>query len=128
MKKTIILSLLMLLTIGSQAADYNYMVFTLSDNTTKSITATDLSISFTGGNLVATSGNSTVTIPLTQLSKMEFSNDGTTGIDSIETDVTIDEATEIYDMNGRRMPNGSNLSRGIYIIKSNGKTTKVQVK
>ena len=130
MKKTIMLSLLIALSVATRATDYSYMVFTLNDNTTQSIPASDLSITFSGGNLIATSGSSTVTIALSNLQKMAFSNESsTTGIQAIESAaLTIDDATEIYDMNGRRIPSGSQLSRGIYIIKSNGRTSKVQVK
>ncbi len=128
MKKIIILALLAIFTLGTHAADYNYLKFTQSDGSTKSISASDLSITFSDGNMIATSGSSTVTIALTSLTKMEFSNSGETGIESIKTNFTIDDATEIYDMNGRRIPSGSALSRGVYIIKSNGKTQKIVVK
>ena len=128
MKKLLILTLLAALTLGTKAANYNYLVFTLTDGTTKSITANNLNITFADGKLEATSGNDGISIDLNVLAKMEFSNDNTTGIDTIEANVTLDEATEIYDMNGRRMPSSTTLSRGIYIIKSNGKTTKITVK
>ncbi len=128
MKKAVILTLLTALTLGTRAADYNYLVFTLNDNTTQAITASNLNITFANGNLIATSGSESLTIALTSLAKMEFSNDNTTGIEAIEATLNPDEATEIYDLNGRRIPSGTQLSRGIYIIKSNGKTTKVQVK
>ena len=32
--------------------------------------------------------------------------------------------TEIYDLQGRRMPNNANLTNGIYIVKKNGKVAK----
>lgn len=128
MKKIIILSMLMLLGVGVRAADYGYLVFTLSDGTTKNITSTGVNITFADGKLTATAGTETVAVELASLTKMEFSNDGTTGISSVNCDFEAAEGTEIYDVNGRRMPSGSNLQRGVYIIKSNGKTTKVQVK
>ncbi len=129
MKKIMVLTFLTVLTLGMRAADYNYLVFTLNDNTTQAISASYLNITFSNGSLIATSGSETVTIELTKLTKMAFSNDNATGIQTIESAaVTIDSATEIYDLNGRRLPNGSQLSRGIYVIKSNGKTSKVQIK
>lgn len=54
MKKIIILSMLMLLGVGVRAADYGYLVFTLSDGTTKSITSTGVNITFADGKLTAT--------------------------------------------------------------------------
>ena len=130
MKKAMILSLLSILTLGMRAGDYQYLVFTLTDGTTQAVTATDLSISFSDGNLVAKSGNETLaTLSLTTLSAMEFSNDGTTGIEGISTDkLTTDSATVIYDLNGRRMPQGAQLPKGVYILKSNNKTIKVNIK
>ena len=82
-------------------------------------------MTYTGGTQL-TILNKTYT--LSDITKMEFSNDGTTGIDRVSYDFTITDDTEVYDLNGRRLPSTATLSRGIYIIKSNGKTTKVQVK
>ena len=131
MKKKIIMACLMALTsITLQAADYQYLVFTLTDGTTQSITAQDLTLTFTGGNLTAQSGTESLTIPLTSLTKMAFSNDGsTTGISTISSDgIQTDADAEVYDLNGRRLPSNTTLQRGIYIIKRNGQTTKVKVK
>ena len=129
MKRFMILTMLALLTLGSSAEDYNYLVFTQSDGTTKSIAAGNVTIAFADGNLTATSGSETVTIPLASLTKMAFSNDGTTGIVLTTADgkLTADDA-EVYDLNGRRLPSSTSLSRGIYILKSNGKTSKIQVR
>ena len=128
MKKLLVLTMLAALTLGARAAEYSYLVFTLSDGTTQSVSATDLNITFANGNMTATSGGNTVTIALSNLTKMEFSNEGATGISTVNCDFTTTDDTEVYDLNGRRLPSNATLSRGIYIIKSNGKTTKVQVK
>ena len=74
MKKLLILTMLAALTTGARAAEYNYLVFTLSDGSEQAIVATGLNITFTDGNLVATTGNETLaTIPLASLLKMQFS-------------------------------------------------------
>ena len=127
-KKIFILTILTAITTTLKAADYQYLMFTLTDGTTQSITATGLTLTFSDGNLTAKSGTTTLTLALTDLTKMEFSDNGSTGISTLKADVTLDEKTEVYDLNGRRLPNSSQLQRGVYIIKSNGKTTKVQVK
>ena len=93
MKKIIILSMLMLLGVGVRAADYGYLVFTLSDGTTKSITSTGVNITFADGKLTATAGTETVAVELASLTKMEFSNDGTTGISSVNCDFEAAEGT-----------------------------------
>ena len=128
MKKLLILTMLAALTLGARAAEYNYLVFTLNDGTTQSVSASNLNITFADGKLKATSGSNTVTIALSDLTKMEFSNEGTTDISIVSCDFNATDDTEVYDLNGRRLPSKATLSRGIYIIKSNGKTTKVQVK
>lgn len=130
MKKFLVLSLLSILSIGMRAADYQYLVFTMTDGSTKAVTATDLAISFADGNLVATSGNETLaTLPLSSLTEMEFSNDNTTGIETISVDaLSTDAATVIYDLNGRQMPQGAALPKGVYILKNNNRTLKVNIK
>lgn len=130
MKKTIILTLLCALCMGAQAADYNYLVFTMNDNTTQTVAASNLTMSFGDGKLTVSNGTTTLaTITLADLAKMEFSNTESTGITTISTDrLTIDETTQVYDLNGRQLPSGTQLQRGIYIVKTNGRTIKVQIR
>ena len=130
MKKTMILTLLCALYMGAQAADYNYLVFTMNDNTTQTIAASNLTMSFGDGKLTVSNGTTTLaTITLADLAKMEFSNTESTGISTISTDrLTIDETTQVYDLNGRQLPSGTQLQRGIYIVKTNGRTIKVQIR
>lgn len=130
MKKTIIIAMLCILTAGMQAAEYEYLVFTLSDGTTTAVAASNLTITFSDGNLVASSGNETLaTLPLAELTQMEFSNDDPTGITAISTDKLItDETAAVYDMNGRRMPAATSLPNGVYIVKTQSKTVKVYIR
>ena len=130
MKRTIILTLLTVFAMGLRAADYQYLVFTLTDGTTQAVTATNLNISFSDGNLVATSGTETLaTLPLASLAKMEFSIDGSTGIERISVDQLVtDDNTVIYDMQGRQMPRGTQLPKGVYILKNNDRTLKVNIR
>lgn len=132
MKKAIILKLLTVLTLGTRAADYDYLVFTQNDGTTKAVTATNLAISVGNDQLVVTDNNGTTlaTFPLASLTKMEFSNDGgSTGISTISADMlTTDDATAIYDMSGRQMPRNTQLPKGVYILKNSNRTIKVQIK
>ena len=122
--------LLCILATRMQAGDYQYVVFTLNNGTTQAVTATNLSITFTSDNLVATSGNETLaTLPLSTLTSMEFSTDGTTGISQITADQLItDDNTVIYDMQGRQMPQGAALPKGVYIVKNNNRTFKVNIR
>ena len=128
MKKMMILTLLCALYLGARAADYNYLVFTLNDGSEQAIVATDLNITFTDGNLVATTGNETLaSIPLASLQKMQFSESNTTGIRALSLD-SQDDIKAIYDLQGRMMPLNTQLPKGTYIIKTSSRTIKVNIR
>lgn len=59
------------------------------------------------------------------LSACYFTLGGTTSVSGVES--TAGTAADIYDINGRRLPQGSlnSLPRGIYIVKQGGKTFKI---
>lgn len=130
MKKSLILTLLSILTMGMRAADYQYLVFTMNDGTTQAVTASNIAISISGDNLVVSTTTETLaTLPLASLTQMEFSNDGTTGISQITANqLTTDADTVIYDLNGRQMPSGAALPKGVYIVKNQNKTLKVTIR
>lgn len=130
MKKSLILTLLSILTMGMRAADYQFLVFTMNDGTTQAVTASNIAISISGDNLVVSTTTETLaTLPLASLTQMEFSNDGTTGISQITANqLTTDADTVIYDLNGRQMPSGAALPKGVYIVKNQNKTLKVTIR
>ena len=128
MKRLTILTLLSVITLATRAADYNYLVFTLNDGSEQAIVATNLSITFTDGNLVATTADETLaTIPLTTLQKMQFSESNTTAISALPLDGQ-DDIKAIYDLQGRMMPLNTQLPKGTYIVKTSSRTIKVFVK
>ena len=106
------------------ADEYGYMVFTLSDGTTQSITASGLSLSFADGSLTAQNGSKTLTIPLSNLKTMAFSKDGQSGVDTVTTD---DGDEEIYDLQGHRVTRAQ-MRKGVYIVKTKNRTYKVSVR
>ena len=123
-----ILTLLSVITLATRAADYNYLVFTLNDGSEQAIVATNLNITFTDGNLVATTANETLaTIPLATLQKMQFSESNTTDISGLPLD-SQDDIKAIYDLQGRMMPLNTQLPKGTYIVKTSSRTIKVFVK
>ena len=132
MKKSILLlALIATFSTNVFADDYQYLTFLKSDGSSLSVTAEGLKITFVDGNLVATQGGQTTTIALTDLNKMYFTSEAT-GIKLTDSEqLTIDNA-EVYDIQGRRV-NGQwstvngQLPRGIYIVKKDGKSTKVIV-
>lgn len=128
MKRLTILTLLSVITLATRAADYNYLVFTLNDGSEQAIVATNLNITFTDGNLVATTANETLaTIPLATLQKMQFSESNTTDISGLQLD-SQDDIKAIYDLQGRTMPLNTQLPKGTYIVKTSSRTIKVFVK
>ena len=128
MKRLTILTLLSVITLATRAADYNYLVFTLNDGSEQAIVATNLNITFTDGNLVATTANETLaTIPLATLQKMQFSESNTTDISGLQLE-SQDDIKAIYDLQGRTMPLNTQLPKGTYIVKTSSRTIKVFVK
>ena len=128
MKRLTILTLLSVITMATRAADYNYLVFTLNDGSEQAIVATNLSITFTDGNLVATTANETLaTIPLATLQKMQFSESNTTDISGLQLE-SQDDIKAIYDLQGRMMPLNTQLPKGTYIVKTSSRTIKVFVR
>ncbi len=109
---------------------YDYLVFSLQDGTSQSVTAVGTSITFSGTNAVVSNGSTKFTLSLADLASMFFSSDAsTTGISTIDADGTSadnGDATEIYTLNGVRVDDMS--KRGVYIVKKNGKTFKQVVK
>ena len=118
-------------TMAAQAVDYQYLNIEKTDGTAQSLTAEGLEISYSNGNLIATNGTEQATFALTTLKRMYFSNDKTTtAIETVEATAADwnDATTEIYDLSGRRLPQGKKPARGLYIFKKGNTTTKKYVK
>ena len=129
MKKIILLFMTLVGTLTAQADGYTYLTFETTDGAKASVAVSDLTLTISGTTLTA--GSQTFT--LTNLSKMYFStsDESTTGIEEI-TSAAMDEATEIYDLSGKKIVNGKlsngKLPHGVYIVKTKSKTFKMVVK
>lgn len=120
------MTLLLAGSLAAQATDYQYLTIEKNDGTAQSLTAVGLNITYTGTQLTATNGTETATFPLSEIRRMYFSNTKeTTGIETIIAEIAKD--AEVYDLNGRRVLT-SNLQKGVYIVKENGKPRKVTIK
>ena len=105
------------------AEDYSYLTFELTDGTKVSVSTASLTLTINGTTL--TTGSQSFT--LTNLSKMYFSTTNmSTGIETITT-ATLDDATDIYDLQGHKVTKGQ-MKKGVYIIKTKDKTYKIAVK
>jgi hypothetical protein len=135
MKKLFIMALLCAAALNMQAGDYKYLLLTASDNTESTIDVTnDVTITFADGKLMATSGGATVaTLPLSNLSKMAFTNE-TSGIESISFSNSPNATCEVYNLKGMSMGTyttvtaAQQLPAGVYIFKQNGASKKVVIK
>ena len=107
----------------AQTVDYTYLTFETTDGTKVSVPASSPTISISGTTLTADSQS----FLLSNLSKMYFSDaDETTGIEEI-TKATLDEASEIYDLQGHKVSK-EQMRKGVYIVKTKNRTYKMVVK
>ena len=107
-----------------QADDYAYLTFETTDGAKASVAVSSLTLTISGSTLTA--GSQTFT--LSNLCKMYFSasDESATGIEEI-TAATLDEAAEIYDLQGHKVSKDQ-MRKGIYIVKSSNRTYKMIVK
>ena len=106
-------------TLTAQAGDYTYLTFETADGAKASVDVSSLP--------VTTIGNQT--FALADLSKMYFlPTDETTGI-SEGLRVNSEEAATatFYDLHGKKVDK-SQLSKGVYIVKTKQRTYKMVVK
>jgi len=123
MKKLFLFLALMIGSLTAQAADYTYLTFETTDGAKVSVEASSLTITISGTTLTAGSQSFT----LSNLSKMYFStSDETTGIKAISAE-ELNEATEVYDLNGRKVQKDQ-LKKGVYVIKTKNGNHKIAVK
>ena len=122
-------------TLAAQAADYQYLTIEKKDGTALSMTAVGLNITYADGKMTATNGTETATLALTELIRMFFSNSKeATAIAAIE-DLQPETAATVYDLSGRLVASevlpstlNAQLRKGIYIVRQDTKTIKIQVR
>ena len=124
MKKIVLLLMALVGGLSVQAEDYAYLTFETTDGAKASVAVSSLTLTISGSTLTA--GSQTFT--LSNLSKMYFStaDETATGISEI-TAATLDEAAEIYDLQGHKVAKDQ-MRRGVYIVKSNSRTYKMIVR
>lgn len=123
MKKFFLLLTILVGTLTAQAEDYAYLTFETTDGAKASVAVADLTLTISGTTLTA----GTQSFTLSNLSKMYFSNtDETTGIEAI-TSATLDEDTDIYDLQGHKVTKAQ-MQKGVYIVKTKNRTYKIVMK
>lgn len=113
---------------------YPYLVLTANDGTQTALPVDGLRLTFSDGQLVATTSNGQQTLDLSTLFSMAFSTTTSTET-AIERTVDTLQPVEVYTVSG--ISRGSfdslgeakaTLPHGIYIIKQQDKTLKISVK
>ena len=123
MKKFLLIMMALVGALNVQAEEYAYLTFETTDGEKASVAVSSLTLTISGNTLTA--GSQTFT--LSNLSKMYFSNsDETTAIEEITT-ATLDEAADIYDLQGHKVTKAQ-MKRGVYIVKTKSRTYKMIVK
>ena len=124
MKKLVVFLLMMMGTMAVHAADYAYLTFETTDGAKASVSVENLTLTISGTTLTVGSQSFT----LSNLSKMYFStsDETTTGIEEI-TNAALDEATDIYDLQGHKVTK-EQMRKGVYIVKTKNRTYKMVVR
>ena len=123
MKKIVLFLTMLVGTLTAQASDYTYLTFETTDGAKVSVSVSNLTLSISGTTLTA----GTQSFTLSNLSKMYFSNTNeTTGISEVMR-AELDEATEIYNLQGHKVSKDQ-MRRGVYVIKTKQGTFKLNVK
>ncbi len=124
MKKIVLFLTVFVGTLTAQAGDYTYLTFETTDGAKASVAVEGLTLSISGTTLTA--GMKTFT--LSNLSKMYFStsDESTTGIETVSIE-TLDEATDIYDLQGHKITK-EQMRKGVYIVKTESMTYKIVVR
>ena len=109
-----------------QADDnYTYLTFEITDGAKVSVSVSSLPVTINLDNSTLVIGNET--FALADLSKMYFSTQSeTTGIQEISS-ATIDEAADIYDLQGHKVTK-EQMKKGVYIVKTTSKTYKIVIR
>ena len=118
----------------AHADDYPYLTFETQDGTTQSVAVSGLTLTIADGNLVAANGTQTLTLALSDLTKMYFASEATS-IDELTSKLPADGVAEVFTLAGVSLGQYDSLQavraalqQGVYIIKVNGQTLKVMVK
>jgi hypothetical protein len=125
MKRIILFMAMLVGVLTAHADNYAYLTFETTDGAKASVSVEGLTLTISGTTLTV----GTQSFTLSNLSKMYFSTSDettTTGISEVMK-ANLDEATEIYDLQGHKVSKDQ-MRRGVYIVKTNSRTYKMVVK
>lgn len=129
--KKVFLLLAVCLAMMAHASTYNFLVFTNTEGTKTAFSVKDLMLNVDGSDLQVTNADGTVSILLTALKSMQFSEDSI--ISAVENVLNADAAVQVYSVSGSLlgsygslMEAAQTLNAGAYVI-SNGSVTQTIV-
>lgn len=129
--KKVFLLLAVCLAMMTHASTYNFLVFTNTEGTKTAFSVKDLMLNVDGSDLQVTNADGTVSILLTALKSMQFSEDRI--ISAVENVLNADAAVQVYSVSGSLlgsygslMEAAQTLDAGAYVI-SNGSVTQTIV-
>ena len=130
MKKAFLL-LAVCTTMMAYASTYNYLVFTNTEGTNTAFSVKDLTLKVEGSDLLITNAEGTVSMLLTAMKSMQFSEDGT--VSAVENILNADTPVHVFSVSGTSlgvysslMEAAQTLNAGAYVI-SNGSVTQTIV-
>lgn len=129
--KKVFLLLAVCLAMMTHASTYNYLVFTNTEGTNTIFSVANLWLNVDGSDLQVTNADGTVSILLTALKSMQFSEDSI--ISAVENVLNADAAVQVYSVSGSLLGSygslieaAQTLDAGAYVI-SNGSVTQTIV-
>ena len=124
MKKIVLLLTVLMATLTAHADDYTFLTFETTDGAKASVPVESMTMAINETTLTAGSQ----TFALANLAQMYFSATDESTTTAIElTRAMLDEASEIYDMQGKKVTTAQ-MTRGAYIIKTTDGNYKMMVK
>lgn len=115
----------------AHASTYNYLVFTNTEGTNTAFSVKDLTLKVEGSDLLITNAEETVSMLLTAMKSMQFSEDGT--VSAVENILNADAPVHVFSVSGTSlgvygslMEAAQTLNAGAYVI-SNGSVTQTIV-
>jgi hypothetical protein len=129
--KKVFLLLAVCLAMMTHASTYNYLVFTNTEGTNTVFSVANLWLNVDGSDLQVTNADGTVSILLTALKSMQFSEDSI--ISAVENVLNADAAVQVYSVSGSLLGSygslieaAQTLDAGAYVV-SNGSVTQTIV-
>ena len=147
---TLLITIMSLATAQAQDTNYGFLVLRQMDTTVQTVPTDGLVITFADGQLTAKSGPTTATVALSDLDAMYFSADDVNGLDNqqvapvtlrvngrlLQVSAPAGSQVLIASVGGMLIDHytagndsqGTALRPGIYVVKVNGKSSKIYIK